>query len=857
MNIISRLTVRHLKQNMKRTLVTTLGIAASTALITTMCVGITSFFAFFGKVAVNEEGNWHCEFENLTPAQIECLKKESEIKSVAITDTDTELTGVRMHTDVSDRLKLGNITRMNGDGIRNSVVCKYDGKLPENENEIAVEDQFLKDNNLNINVGDEITFDLGKRYIIDPDGKKTAIAGNYNSNEKFSVKAEKTLIVSAILHKNGATAGFDVIGYLPSGKIPMQNNVDICLKRCDFTAHKQLKEIAKKYNLKISSFNTEYLISVFSFDADSRGVAGIIPAGIFALMIIVATSVILIYNAFGMSLTEKIRYLGMLASVGATKRQKRWSIIFEGIILGIFGIPIGILVGCIGTFVTISVLGKAMISANMFEGAKGMSEQITLHAPLPVFAFIIAIASITIYISALIPAIRASKIMPIDALRQNYALRLKGSKLRVNPLVKRLFGYEGELAYKNIKRNGSKSAIITFSIIASIVMFLTITSFNRAFERNNSFDFDVPYQLYAKCAVEDSDRLKKAIEENPLTERCYTNDVYEYKFTKDKKNPDFVPANSDILNSDFLNKGFEKVFDGKEFYVATIDDSDFKKLLEDNGLSSDEYFEGTLKGVLLNDFYRRESKHGVFDKKIIGQVLHYDKVEGNPPAIEIAGLVNYSKDNYIFNLVPKNTVVIYVPETPFYAKDEETLGKEFACKTIAIETGDTSKLYEEIIDLLEKGNYRNYSYGNMEEAVTVVKTVSLLLKTVMYGFTTLVTLIALANLVNIISTGVTMRRKEFAMLRSVGMTERGFNRMIGLETLLYGIRSLVVGIPLALFLSYAMLKKANSDMAFEVDIIAYIAAAAAVFAVLGISMLLGISKIKDDEIIEALKEDVC
>lgn len=145
----------------------------------------------------------------------------------------------------------------------------------------------------------------------------------------------------------------------------------------------------------------------------------------------------------------------------------------------------------------------------------------------------------------------------------------------------------------------------------------------------------------------------------------------------------------------------------------------------------------------------------------------------------------------------------------------------------------------------------------MSSALGAYKVVMLLIKTVMYGFSTLVTLIVLANMVNTISTGVILRRKGFAMLRSVGMTEKGFKKMITLETFLYGIRSLVVAIPLSLIVSYGMVKKANSTMAFEVSIPIYLLVMVVVFVVLGVSMLLSVSKVKNDDIIVALKEDIC
>jgi putative ABC transport system permease protein len=137
-----------------------------------------------------------------------------------------------------------------------------------------------------------------------------------------------------------------------------------------------------------------------------------------------------------------------------------------------------------------------------------------------------------------------------------------------------------------------------------------------------------------------------------------------------------------------------------------------------------------------------------------------------------------------------------------------------------------------------------------------METVTLMLKTAMYGFTALLTLIAIANIVNTISTGVLLRRKEFAMYKSVGMASGGFKKMIRLETMLYGVKALTIGIPVSLLLSFLMYNAFETSLyTFDPDFMMYGIVSAGVFGILTISMALSINRIKDDNIIEALKED--
>ncbi|MCR4757336.1 MAG: ABC transporter permease [Butyrivibrio sp.] len=856
MNIVSTLTLRHLQENKKRTIVTILGIAAATALITTMLAGVTSFFSFFGDMAVQEMGYWDGEFKNLTQEQVQELKQDPRIKNVSVADANIDITGIRVQSDASERMRVGNIIHLDSQFMENKILSEYEGTLPAAEDEVAVEEKYITDNNLNISVGDTITVELGNRFYYDPDGQKVVIGGNYNTNEEFETIENKSYKVTAILHGNRPTGSYDLVHYISGDSIPQTNYVDIRLKKLGFRSYEILKNIASDHNLHYDSLNTEYLISYFAFNKDSRGVASIVPVGMIALLIVIGTAVILIYNAFGMSLTERMRYLGMLASVGATKKQKRASIYFEALALGIIGIPFGMVLGYIGAFFTLSFLGGKMISSGTLVGAKEFASTVPVRMPFGVALFVIFISCLTIFISAFIPALKASKVMPIEALRQTNVIKVKARSLRINPVIKKIFGYEGELAYKNIKRNGVKGAVITISIAVSVTMFLTVMQFCGQVETVNNYDWDVPYQVSVTVAERDSERFEEALQSLHEVKDFFRNQFIQFEYREDPENPDHIPPNGDILNSDYLNSKYKKAFDSKVISVCTIPDEDFNELLLKNGIDPEPYFNGELKGVILNDYNRSGRKENVFNEGIIGQKLFYDEPEGNPPAITISEMVDYEKGNYIFNLVPKKCVVVYVPDSRYMKKAEEVMG-DYATASYAIVTNDSEALCKELYGLMDTEEFHSYSIGDIEGSMATMKVVMLLLKTVMYGFTALITLIVLANMINTIYTGVIMRRKEFAMYRSVGMTEKGFKKMISLETILYALRALVVALPLSVVVYYLMCKKAYNLEQFHLNWGLYLVVIVVVVVIVGISMLMSISKVKNDEIIEVLKEDIC
>ena len=857
MSIISTLTLRHLLGNKKRSIVTILGIAASTALISAIVLGVFSFFKFIGFLAIQSDGNAHAQFDEISRQQYVSLTDDDRIASVGLRDTEEKNTGVRLLNDKENRFRVGNIDHVDENYLSMMVISDYEGELPKNSSEIAVEEQFLIDNGLDdLRIGDPLSFEQGYRYIDDELEGFMYLGGNYRSEEHFEALSTEECKVTAILHGNRPTNDWDILRGLDDDYFPAKDKsqVIITLKKCDHTALKQLGSIVSEYGIEKRAYNTEYLISLFAFEGSAGTYRAFFVMMAVALAIVIATSVILIFNSIGMSLTERMRYLGMLASVGATAKQKRFSIYYEGLILGLVGIPLGLLFGYIGTRITLAFLGSKILAADMFVGAEGMRGSIPVICAPSVIVAIIFFSALTILISTFIPAIRAAKVMPIDALRQNNVVKVKAGSLRVNPLVRKIFGYEGELAYKNIKRNGVKGKVITATIAVSIILFLTINYFCNSMARANQYELDIPYQIVASCSYTESDRLRGAISEMAGVDDVYSAGMIQFLFKKSADSTDEL-ANTDIADPKYLLPGFADM-DFDSMALVIVDDEDFDRILEDNGLNREEYYGDTLRGVLLNDFFHEKNPSEIFNDGILGQVLHYDEAQGNPPAVEIAAFVKYDADNKVLDLIPKTTVAAFVPVSMYYGKAKEVLPEDRLTMDLAVETSMHEEVHDAIYSLLESDGYHSYYCADLTDAVKAMDTITLLLKTAMYGFTILLTLIAIANIVNTISTGVLLRRKEFAMYKSVGLENSGFTKMIRLETLLYGIKALVWGIPISLLLSYLMYNTLDFKLyTFNPDIIMYAVIVIAVFGILGISMALSINRIKDDNIIDALKED--
>ncbi|MCR5196408.1 MAG: ABC transporter permease [Pseudobutyrivibrio sp.] len=860
MNIVSKLTLRHLGANKKRTVVTTFGIVASTALMTAILVGLFSFFRFAGDVAEKKDGCWHGYVNNITDQQLEDLQNDDRIGEVGFTDDTKEITGLIVKSDAKPRFKIGNIRHMDATAAKWYVTTEYDGTLPVNSNEVAVEEEFLKDNNLNLSIGDKLEFEEGSRYLENSDGGKDVFAGVYVSNEKFAKVSDETCVITAILHGNQATSNWDVIRGLDSNFKSDKRVAIFTLKELDIHSITTIRDIMADCGITDYGRNNEYLAGNLCIEGWGNNAGPILKIIGTMIGIVMVASIVLIYNAFSMSLTERIKYLGMLASVGATRRQKRLSVYFEGLILGIVGIPLGIAAGILGSYATLDIVGGMLIESDIFSGTEAMTGGIPLRAPILLLVVVAILSAITIAISAIKPAHMASKIMPIDALRETNTVKVKAKKLKVSKLVRKIFGYEGELAYKNIKRNGKKGKVIIATITISIVTFLSIDYFDTIFEKSNIYSDDISYQVSVTAAYSDKDRLREDIENTKGVDGFYSYESVLYYFEKEAWMGDnWECPNREILNPDFLADDY-KALEGKVRRIALviIDDKMFTEYIEQNGLSKEDYFGEQLNGVIVNNLYHDEKTEGLFNNKILGQKLCYDNPENNPPAVTITGLVKYDKNSTVSNLCPNETISIVVPSSMYYERMSKIVDPDELTYTYAIMCKNPEKMEKTFYDMLERGEYKAYSCYNITKLAQGIRTLSTALKTAVYGFSSLLTLIVIANIVNTISTGVLLRRKEFAMYRSVGMTDGGFKKMLVLETILYGLKALGLGLPISVLISFLMHRTmTNLVMPFMLNWTSYILVIIVVFAVVSLSMLLSSAKVKKDNIIETLKDDIC
>lgn len=843
MNIVNKLTLSHLKTNKSRSVVTVLGITVSVAMITAVFVALASFMNLFGNIAKIADGDWHFRIYDLNESQIQALKNDDRVDAVGLSDDNYMNFSLGSG---NEKYSNGTISAHDSDALKIKVTAPYDGTLPKNDKEIAVDKEFIEKNGLDWKIGDTVKIPYGIRYAT-VDGVQTEISGYYMNGETFEHVGDEEFKVTAIISGNPAV-GSDIFTFKGNIDTAYSSGVYVKLKNPGYDSYKVFNDLMKKINATDANYDQNVDLLASCFAVQKGGVLySILPIVAIILLIILAASIVLIYNAFAMSLNEKVRYLGMLSSVGATKQQKKNSVFFEGFILGLIGEPLGILSGVAGIGITLKLLGEKIISTGMLNYATEENIKMNVVVPWQIVIAIIVLSSLTIFASCLIPAHKASKVTPIDAIRQTNEIKVKAKKLRTPKIIGKIFGYEGELAHKNLKRNGRKARVITVSIALSVILFLSCNYFCNIFVQAANIDKAYPYQVSVFTNYENKDDVLNKIKEIKNVDKVYSTTQEYHEIQKNSEATDFA----ELRNSDFLTASYKNLFSKKNSVaVFYIDDDRFNELCKLGGVDYNEFYNNGVRAVIMNDISHQNNP--VFNDKVIGT-----KIDSTFFNITIGGLVKYNKDLSECNFVANGAIGIYAPLSSYINAMSKMEEGERGRVSYGIETSQHEQVYNDLMDALDGQKFSNVLVTDVQQTFQTMDTVVLILQVFVYGFIALISLITIFNIINTVSTGIISRRKEFAMLQSVGITPQGFNKMLVLESALYGIRALIFSLPISALISFGMNKAlGDTSIPFVFDYKMYIAVTLVVMLIIGLTMLYSVKKVQKQNIIETLKDDI-
>lgn len=885
MSITKKLALRHLKQNKTRSVLTVLGITISVVMLTVIFTCATSFAHYYGERAINTNGNWHFFVKTDYESAKKYLLSDSSLKDIGFEkDLSSEEQSYKIYSDKANYLRTGTIYQGDAQYIKDTVTCKYDGALPKSDNEIMVEQSLIKNNGLELKIGDEIKIAVGSRlkgdFVILP------VMGDYQFGERFEKEKDETFKVVGILHNNEPTERGAIIRGMSD------------LKSKNLVAYGKIKKVTPFSYIKINGIydkfgftkkkrafnvgeNTGFLNSRLAFSIDKNDLPQVLKLtaiGIVVFAVIFVSSFAMIYNSFALSVGEQIKYLGMLSSVGATRKQKKKTLYFEGAILGGIGIILGIALGLLTTFISQSAMNAKI--ASIMEGYNNNIKYST-HISLWVLCLIVILAALTVFVSIISPVQKAARITAIDAIRKTDEIKRKG-KIRTPFIITKLFGFEGDIAFKNLRRNGRKSRTIIACICICAVLFLSCNYFCETFKEASNLDYEIPYQIMYQYSAESKAQLEKArnyLKTNKRVKRFYS--IWEawYSILRGDINP---YDNSRLYDMSFQN---ESIFVDKYKFIATqditytahlLDDEDFNALCKKNGIDYKKYYspdkDGSIKTIVINGIDRNDEP--IFNNNLLGKTIGcYDidsekterenKLDENGNQVyfyyktgctsiyKFCDFIKYDKDNPICNL-DSSGVAFYAPKCVYDKySDDDSFYFDYG-----IETDEPYKVEKELKDYLSENEadgdvYNNYNWMMKEKSIiSAVQFLS-------YAFILLITLITVFNIINTMTAQIAGRKKELAMLKSVGMTPKEFKKTLIFESMFYGLFGLLLGVPLSLVINRVVGYIISKDNAipFSVNIWLYLIACVAVFVIIALTMIYSLKLIKNNSIIDSLKDD--
>ncbi len=947
MNLMKKLTLKNLKLNRKRTIVTIVGIILATALLSALVTLVSSFQYSMIEYQKQKDGDFHVKFSGVKMSELSEFKNNRNIESTFET---MGMGFAKLDGCKNEDKPYAYVMATDEAGFEKDCFNLIEGRMAKNEDEIVIPRHLKTNGRIDIKVGDEITLDIGKRYdsntesviweniayeheaetLTDTVTKQYKVVGimerpgygmeDYsaagytfvtysdelaaidNGTKSEASEADTMLTVysrytqKALRNKDAVTA--DIIG-VDEKLFEKSNNSSV-----EMSAEESDRFLKEMENAKYDIYINRFLISyecVFPIDGTFKALFTV--AAVVALIIIL-TSVYCIKNSFNISITEKIRQYGMLASVGATRRQIKSSVKTEAAMLGVVGIPVGTMSGILASLILVKVVNA--LSAGWLNFA------LSFHTSLPALILAVIMSIATIYFSATGSARRAAKVTPLEAIRNTKEIKIKSSKLKTPAIIGRIWGIGGVISYKNIKRNNKKYRTTVTSIVICSVTFIVISYFmSMAFSvvgmSYASVDYNIGINMSCKkdLDIEKLSELVSGIEgvDDYLVGAGYYFDVDKPEYTKeygeycgqlyddsedvsqvflitvlDDKSYDKYASDAGIKNADtgaiLVNKGTFDVYNEKSSKYVKEEMELYKYKagdtircgynVYDDASSDDNAAEGDTESstddnnaVEGDTESSTEDNSGYVDEETINNGVR------KTVDVTIAGVTD--KVPTCYNGYG-NTSLLFMNQKGFESLwADGKSGNEFKPGNAIYSAYVVAENADEYQDTLEKETAENPEYSqisfyvsNLDKEMRDEKSLFTLLGVFAYGLIVVIALIGITNIINTLSTGMELRSREFATLRSIGMTDKQFAGMVRLESVFISVKALVIGVPLGILISYLLcviMNRMDGAIIYEPPYKAIILCIVVVIMLIYAIMKLSMTKLRHNNIIETIKNE--
>lgn len=846
MSILNDLTIKNLKLNKKRTIVTIVGIILSTALMVGIGLLFSSFQDYMIRETISYNGKYEAEYGDVS------LDKLNSIDKKDFSYFYQKPIGFSKFDSANEYKPYLYISSVNKEYFNELHLIS--GRFAENDSELVISNHINTNGGASYKIGDIITLKYGERVV---EGVNTLANNEYYEEETLNIVGEKTYTIVGIVERSNfedySASGYSTFTLDMNDKDGIVNVFVMFNNKKKII--KQSEDLAKKlgYNNAISYNST--LLALYGESTYGNIMKSMITMIVIMLSLVSIGCIVVIYNSFAISVMERKKEFGLLSSIGATKKQLSYTVFFEALIEGIIGIILGICGAYIGIGTVILIIN------NLIGDILVLKLNLVTNIMFIIIPVIFMI--LVIFISALVPSRRAAKVSPIEAIRQNDDIKINKKKIKTGKLVNKLFGIEGEIALKNIKRNKKKYRVTIVSLFISIVLFISFSSYmNYTIDTASSVMGEVPYDYQISYFGDDNDidALDK------ISEIIKSNDVKEYVSYSASNlsiigNYTYSDEYLDFYKSAYGDDGIKALTNLKYQYISIyiLDDISYNKYKELIGLDKDSV-------ILLNKFKGvsyGNNKRVNYDIPVINngdiniKICNFDD---NDEDVDTTKYCNKKIDNIFitnksFDLIEEFSYMSdfkLIVNKKLYDNISDSGTHYTQYNIISDNTDNIDKLTKEL------DKYDNVNYTNVKESMKQANNMILVVKILMYGFIGLITLIGVTSVFNTISTSMALRKREFAVLRSIGLTRKGFNKILFFESLFFGLKSLIYAIPVSLGVTI-IIHYALADMMSINSIVipwkAIIISIVSVFVIVLLTMMYSTSKIKKHNIIEQIREE--
>lgn len=827
MDLMKKLVKDSLKQNRQRSRMTAVGIALSVALIVVVTTMVSSLRASLRRIMVDSYGDYHVLLRT-DDRMADLLATNREVKDLR----HYQLLGyLWAETEDSYKPYLKILTME--EGVEEDFGLRLlEGKFPENSSELVVSCQLIENMKDPYLLGGEISADLLERGL--PEGRagedeQIPLTGTYLEGERVRVVSPVSYRIVGIIDSPGfGMEGWDDAGYtavtrMASGQRALADFAFYKLDNPDrLEDHLRALYTADEEGGTYSFLDSPVSVNWSLIRTEGAGLSDptiimVYTLAAILLLMILLTAVMVIRNLFTISVVEKTRQYGMLKSLGATDQQIRSAIIYEGFLLGLPATVIGTAVG-----LSVNYLLILLINRSFFAGKEYLSE-LVMAPSLPGLLVALALSAITIYLSSRLSAKRLVGLSPLEAIRSTADIKVNRRVKKEPAWIDRFFGIHGLISYKNFQRDRKKYSATVRSLAFSLVLFLVVSSFVDQVTTylNRSIEFSECNLRHRKYnGGGDIEKGSREFEEDfigsrRLADRFFEGMDYcifktgEFRLSIDELTDEYLEAHPRLRDRERLEE---------QFPIHFLDASSFQMLLDRNGLGDEE----AVDFLLLNREERATGPRGRESEPISYPAIRRDRLSSLPIIIEslqnklaqfegedqggdmersvqetvsvteiAKGPIGFGRTNQqadgvqLFTIASPDRTGMYLSDSGWFANAEDSFG-----------------LRDEIFDYMAGQGYPDYNIYNSDETIGDLKNIILVVQIFAYGFIAVIVLISTTNIINTIRTNVLLRRREFASLRSMGLTDRDFDRISRWEAFYLGAKALARGIPIGLVLSY-------------------------------------------------------